>query len=161
MDQGKLESRPDVVTFTTAPLAEDLEVTGRVTAEVFFSTDAPRALLAVRLCDVYPDGRSILIAEGIRRLSAAKKSAAEEGSHGPTEVEVDLWSTSIVFARGHRIRFSISGANFPRWAAVSNPHDASDGRPVRHVQNTVHVGTKTPSRLVLPVVATAQPVSLP
>ncbi|MGB9607549.1 MAG: CocE/NonD family hydrolase, partial [bacterium] len=67
MDQRKIEERPDVLVFTSEPLREPLEVTGRVKAIIWASSDAPDTDFLARLCDVYPDGRSYNICEGIIR----------------------------------------------------------------------------------------------
>lgn len=158
MDQRPIERRSDVVTFTTATLDKHTEVTGRVTATIWVSTDQPDTDVALRLCDVYPDGRSVLIAEGIARVS--KQRAAGDANAAPardfarpTPVEVDLWSTSMIFAAGHRIRLIVSSANYPRWEANRNtglPDDAA--QPPRRANNAIHFGKAHPSRLILPVV---------
>ena len=67
-DQQSVENREDVVLFTGEPLAEDTEVTGNVSVKLFFSSDQNDTDVVVKLCDVYPDGRSILITEGAYRL---------------------------------------------------------------------------------------------
>src|SRR5205085_5086983 len=72
MDQRKVESRPDVLLFTTEPLAEPVEVTGRITARLHVSSDCPDTDFTVKLCDVYPDGKSMLVTDGIRRASLRK-----------------------------------------------------------------------------------------
>jgi len=170
VDQRKLEIRDDVVTFTTEPLEADTEVTGRLTARLFVSIDQRDADVAVRLCDVYPDGRSILIAEGIRRLSSLNdlRGKAKELDRSevdsppldftrPTEVPVDLWSTSLVFAKGHRIRVSVSGSNYPRWDANHHGTLAGDATaPPTSARITLHLGGKQASYLELPIVPPAK-----
>lgn len=141
MDQRVIEERKDVVLFTTPPLKEDLEVTGRIIAKLIFSTDHEEADVAVRLTDVYPDGRSILISDALTRTV---KTALNSNTQ---EIDVDLWSTSMVFAKGHRLRISITASNFPRFEkniALLN----QTGKQT----HTLHVGGKNPSRLILPVV---------
>ena len=112
MDQRPIEQRKDVLVFTTEPLAEDLEVTGNLLCKLAFSSNEADTDVAVRLTDVYPDGRSILISDGIYRTGNLKASASSKGIQ---MVDVDLWSTSLVFAKGHRIRISVTGSNFPRF----------------------------------------------
>lgn len=154
VDQRPNESRDDVVIFTSEPLQEDLEVTGRLFAHILFSTDQEDTDVVVRLSDVYPDGRSMLVTDGIRRLAATLPTEARVGStRGPREMEVDLWSTSMVFAKGHRIRVSISSSNYPRYDR--NPNKVVTGStrtafPIAH--NTVYLGGIRGSRLVLPVI---------
>ena len=69
MDQRPVESRPDVLLFTTEPLTKPVEVTGRITARLYVSSDCPDTDFTVKLCDVYPDGKSMLVTDGIRRAS--------------------------------------------------------------------------------------------
>jgi predicted acyl esterase len=126
MDQRKVESRADVLVFTTEALAEPVEVTGRVRAKLFVSSDCPDTDFAVKLCDVYPDGRSMLVTDGIRRASLRsgfeKRELLEKGR--VYELEVDLWSTSLVFNKGHRIRVAVSSSNAPRFEPNANTGEA-------------------------------------
>ncbi len=145
MDQRPIESRKDVVVFTTEPLAEDLEVTGSVIAKLVFSSDEDDTDLAVRLTDVYPDGKSVLIADALTRTHKIQPLPGKESK----EVDVDLWSTSIVFAKGHRIRVIVSGSNFPRFEKNTASLDSNGKETVTH---HLHVGGENGSRIVLPVV---------
>src|SRR5262245_34698427 len=153
-DQRSVEKRPDILMFSTDVLQEPIEVTGRLTAKLFVSSDCPDTDFTVKLCDVYPDGRSMLVTDGILR-ARFHKSFEDESLLKPGQVyelNVDLWSTSLVFNRGHRIRVAVSSSNSPRFEA--NPNT---GRPFRAdkktriANNTVHLSLKYPSRIVLPV----------
>lgn len=149
-DQRPIEQREDVLVFTTEPLTEDLEVTGRIYAKIFLSSDCDCTDVAVRLTDVYPDGRSILIVDGIYSFPPIKKY---HNPSIPREAEIDLWSTSMVFAKGHSIRLSISGSNYPRYE--KNDNIVKDGKylgPPRVAHNQVHIGGAYPSQLLLPLV---------
>jgi uncharacterized protein len=155
MDQRELEARADVLVFTTAPLAQPLNVTGRIRCKLFVSSDAVDTDVAARLCDVYPDGRSMLIADGILRLghrnSCTRREPLKPGQM--YAVEVDLWSTSLIFNRGHAIRLSLAGSNYPRWDV--NPGTGavwSDGCAYSVQHDTVHCGQDYPSAIILPVV---------
>lgn len=154
MDQRRVEKRPDVLLFTTGVLEEPIEVTGRLTARLFVSSDCPDTDFTVKLTDVYPDGRSMLVTDGILR-ARYRKSFEEESfleSGQVYELNVDLWSTSLIFNKGHRIRVAVSSSNSPRFEA--NPNT---GRPFRAdtetrvAKNTLHLSLKYPSRIVLPV----------
>src|SRR5262249_47551577 len=127
MDQREVEGRKDVLLFTTEPLPAAVEVTGRLTAKLYVSSDCPDTDFTVKLCDVYPDGRSMLVTDGIRRASLRngfeKREPLEAGK--VYEVAVDLWSTSLVFNKGHRIRVAVSSSNAPRFEPNANtgePH---------------------------------------
>jgi putative CocE/NonD family hydrolase len=145
LDQARVEARPDVLVYTTEPLAEDMEVTGRIRAFIHAATDAPTTDWVVRLCDVDTDGVSRNIVDGIVR---ALTSPGEFGEH-----EVDLWSTSHVFRAGHRLRLHVTSSNFPRWdrnLGTGDPVDeGTHSRPAR--QEIAH-DVERPSRVVLPVV---------
>ncbi len=138
MDQRTIEARDDVIVFSSPVLDKDLEVTGHIYAKLFVSADTPDAEVAVRLCDVYPDGRSILIADSIVRTGGIEGPPA---INRPQEVTLDLWSTSQVFAKGHRLRLIVSGSNYPRFDMTKQT-----------VHSKVHCSDKCPSRLLLPVV---------
>ena len=116
-DLRKIESRPDVLVFTTDVLKEPVEVTGRIRAELAISSDCPDTDFAALLTDVYPDGRSMLVTDGILRARFRKSFEKEEFlKPGETsELTVDLWSTSLVFNKGHRIRVLITSSNSPRF----------------------------------------------
>lgn len=156
MDQSELESRPDVLVFTTEVLTAPLEVTGRVLARLWVSSTAPDTDFTVKLTDVYPDGRSMLVCDGIRR-ARFRNSFTKPELMRPGDVyalEVDLWSTSIVFNAGHRIRLAVSSSNYPRFEPNPNtaggPGSGSDPAVAR---NSVHLGGEAhASRVILPVV---------
>ena len=111
-DQRDVELRDDVLVFTTDPLAEPLEITGRVRAHLRVRPGAAVSDWVVRVCDVRPDGRSINLVDGVCRVESADGLA---DSSGERTVTVDLWSTSIELAPGHRLRVHVAHSNFPRW----------------------------------------------
>ncbi len=141
-----MEARQDVLVYTSEPLAEDLEVTGRVRAFIHAATDAPSTDWVVRLCDVDPQGLSVNVVDGILRADTTGEF---------TEHAVDLWSTSYLFRAGHRLRVHVTSSSFPRWDRNLNtgqPIDtATDFRPAN--QTIAHDAAR-PSRIVLPVIPT-------
>ncbi|MBM3140557.1 MAG: CocE/NonD family hydrolase [Chloroflexi bacterium] len=159
-DQRVLDSRPDVLRFQTAPLDEDVEVTGQVFAHLLVSSSAPDTDLTAKLIDVHTDGRAFNVCDGIARVRhrRSREHPALLARGERDEVVVDLWSTSNLFRRGHRIRLDVSSSNFPRFAPNANTtapaYSAPLGREERAVaENTVHLGGERGSRIVLPVVA--------
>jgi predicted acyl esterase len=154
-DQRAVESRDDVLLFSTAPLPRPLEVTGRVRARLFVESDCPDTDFTVKLTDVYPDGRSMLIADGILR-ARYHRSFAREDLLKPGEVyaiDVDLWSTSIAFNRGHVIRIAVSSSNAPRFEPNPNTGEHPDqATTTRIATNTLHLNSDYPSHVLLPVV---------
>lgn len=152
-DQRSIESRPDVLVFTTEPLAEPLEVTGNVLARVRLASSAPDADLIVRLCDVYPDGRSFNICEGALRLRF--RNGFEAGELLPTEpveVTIRLWPTSMIFNRGHRLRVHIASSSSPALEPnLQNGLAPRTGSPQTAQLELMFDGARP--HLVLPVVA--------
>jgi len=117
MDQRPIEGRDDVIVFSTPPLEKPIEITGPIKARLYVSVDTVDADFAVRLSDVYPDGRSMLLTDGLVRAShrESKEYRTPTVPGKVYELDVDLWATSIVFNKGHQIRISVSGTNFPRF----------------------------------------------
>ena len=153
-DQRKIESRPDVLVFTTDVLSKPLEVSGRIYAKLYVSSDCPDTDFTVKLSDVYPDGRSMLLCDGILRAryreSFERESFLEPGT--VYELTIDLWSTSIIFNRGHRIRVAVSSSNSPRFEPNRNTGGShNDGQPPRIATNTLHLSNQYPSHVILPV----------
>jgi len=153
-DQRSIEDRPDVVTFTSPILDDPLTAMGRVRCEFWVRADTTDLDLAVRLTDVYPDGRSMLVADGIQRarMRCGDRRECLLTPGQPTAITIDLWSTAYVFNSGHRIRVSISGSNSPRFEV--NPNHGGDlngdGPPVV-ARPLLLVGAPYMSRLELPV----------
>jgi hypothetical protein len=129
--------------YTGAPLDEPLEILGRPRAVLYVESDAEVVTFVARLCDVAPDGSSALVTKGV--LNATHRASHERPSPlvpGQVyELEVPLDATSWLFEPGHRIRLSLSNADFPN--AWPSPVLAT---------SRVHRGAARPSRLILPVV---------
>ena len=155
-DQGPVERRTDKVLFTTPVLRTPVEVTGDLRAELWITADVPDTDISVRLTDVYPDGRSMLVLDNAMR---ARYHASPEFSKFqflqpgvPVKLTFDLGPTSIVFNAGHRIRVIIIGSNAPRF--MPNPNTGAAffkvGDPTRiaHI-NLLHDVTH-PSRIIFP-----------
>jgi putative CocE/NonD family hydrolase len=143
VDQADTEARPDVLVFTSEPLSDDLEVTGRVRVVLHARSSAPSTDWVARLCDVHPDGRSFGLCDGILRVPVG---ADELQRH-----ELDLWSTSNLFRRGHRLRVHVTSSSFPRWDRNLN---TGDQRRADHVpaRQRVHHDAAHPSWLQLQVI---------
>lgn len=151
-DQRKIEDR--CLTFSSEPLDADLEITGPVIAKLFISSSAVDTDFVVRLTDVFPDGRSMLVCDGIQRAryreSRYRSSLLEPGR--VYEITVDLWATSYLFQRGHRIRAVVNGSCFPRFDV--NPatgESAATATDFAIAENQVYLDRERASHLVLPV----------
>jgi len=160
-DQKSLEIRDDVLIFSADSLPNPVEVVGRVKAVLYAESNLTDNDLTVRLADVYPDGRSMLLCDGIARASF-RDSYTSASPIVPGTVyryEVDLWSTSIVFNKGHRIRILVANTNYPRfeWNPVYKSLGLN-GLP-QTAKTVVHYSKEYPSSLWLPVVAGVTNVS--
>ena len=158
LDQSDIETREDVLVYSTPPLEEGLEVTGPIEVVLFVSSSAKDTDFTGKLLDVYPDGTVYNLVEGIKRARYRdgydKKVWMEPG--GVYAVPVTLNVTSNYFAAGHRIRVEISSSNFPRFDRNLN----TGGRHYDETswvvaQNTIHHVTKHPSHILLPVIPEA------
>jgi len=153
-DQRPVSRRKDVLRFMTQPLVAPLEVTGRVKVRLFISSSAPDTDFTAKLVDVYPDGREILLLDSIQRVKL-RNGPGTPHLLPPGEVgtlEIDLWSISIVVARGHRLGLHISSSNYPRFEKNSNTGENFPSNDnLRIAQNRVHLGQPYPSALILPV----------
>ena len=155
VDQRGVEARPDVVSYTGPLLAVPLEVTGPVSATIWFSSSAPDTDVTARLVDVYPDGRAINVCEGVLRAryreSFERPTLLTPGE--PAAIPVDLGVTSTVFRPGHRVRLDISSSNFPRI-----DRNLNTGGPIgfetewRVAHQRIHHSGARPSRIRLPVI---------
>ena len=154
-DVSDIEQRPDVLVYTTGELREGLELTGPMRAVVYLSSDAPDTDITVKLTDVFPDGRSMNMQEGITRVRYRDGfDRARMMSPGKVyEVPVDLHATSWYLPAGHRLRVEISSSNFPRFDRNLNTGGHNyDETKWRSAKNTIHHTSAYPSRLILPVV---------
>ena len=154
-DQQQVESRPDVLVYTTAPLEADLEVTGQVTLDLYAKSSAVDTDFTGKLVDVAPSGAAINITEGILR-ARYRESTVTASPLTPGTVyhyKIDLWSTSNVFLKGHRIRLEVASSNFPRFDRNLNRGKgaATDATMVK-ATNTILHDPDHPSALVLPEV---------
>jgi len=146
LDQGPVEARGDVLVYTSPPLEQDVEVTGPVKVWLWTATSAISTDWVARLCDVFPDGPSINIGDGIRRVRGEPGVVAEH--------EIDLWATSNVFRAGHRIRLQVTSSCFPRWDRNLNTGErAGYGTRMEVARQTVLHDATRASRVLLPVIS--------
>jgi putative CocE/NonD family hydrolase len=158
VDQRPVETRDDVLCFTSAVLTEPLEVTGHVSLTLYASSSAPDTDFTGKLVDVFPDGRAIFLTDGIIRARYRKSLAEPEPltPGEPYQLSLDLSVTSNVFLPGHRIRLEVSSSNFPRFDRNTNTGgviaDESADQATIAVNRVLH-GPDYPSQLILPVVS--------
>lgn len=154
-DQSPVENRDDVLVFTSGILDEPYEATGSIKARLYVSSDCPDTDFTVKLTDVYPDGRSMLITDGIIRMRNRNGTDHWEfmEPNRVYEAEVDLWYTSYIWNKGHRIRVSVSSSNYPRFLNNPNTRDGlMQNKTYNIAHNTLHVDKDHPSCIMLPEV---------
>jgi len=160
-DQRELAKRADMLTFATAPLERDLEVTGPVTVRLWIASDSPDTDFTAKLIDVhppnedYPKGFAMNLTEGILRCryrdSWERPSPMMPGEIYP--VTIELFPTGNLFIRGHRLRLDIASSNFPHFDI--NPNSGEPEGAMEHpraARNRVYVDADRPSHIVLPVI---------
>ncbi|MBV9624485.1 MAG: CocE/NonD family hydrolase [Acidobacteria bacterium] len=154
-DQRSVENRDDVLVYSTEPLAQNLEVTGPVSATLFVKSSAVDTDFTGKLTDVAPDGFAMDVAEGILRMRYrdSREHASLMNPDQIYQITLDLWSTSNVFLRGHTLRLEISSSNFPRFDRNLNTgEDIKVARRFVSATNTILHDAPHPSVLVLPVI---------
>ena len=155
LDQKELELRKDVLVYTTAALAHDLEVTGPVTAELYVTSSAPDTDFTAKLVDVWPNGFAQNLTEGILRMRYRDSQEKPEMTKPASiyHITVDLWATSNVFLAGHKLRLEISSSNFPRFDRNLNTgEEQARASRIEKATNVVLHDSEHPSALILPIV---------
>ena len=153
--QNAAEEREDMLIYSTLPLESDLEVTGPVSLEFFAISSAVDTDFTAKFVDVASDGTAINLTEGIVR--ARYRDSQEKAAlllPGQTyRFKIDLWATSNVFRKGHRIRLELSSSNFPRFDRNLNTGEpAATSSKFVSATNTILHDQAHPSALLLPIV---------
>ena len=164
-DERPLLTRKDVIHFVSEPLTDPVEITGKVRATLFVSTDVPDTEFVVKFTDVQPDGYEMSVRESATMGRYAKEF---NGTPAPMEkgkvyqLDLDLWSTALVLAKGHKIGAIVTSSSKDAYEVHSNsfePVMGYDKSPVAHQQ--VYFTKDHPSCLTLPVVPLDPEVTAP
>jgi putative CocE/NonD family hydrolase len=150
-DRKVLEDRQDILFYHSAPLKEDLNVTGPIEVILHASTSAVDTDFTAALLDLHPDGYAHQVQTGIVRASfrdgLEERKLLEPGRI--YEYEIDLWATSYLFQKGHRLRVEISSSNFDHYARnLNNGEPVGFSDRIVKAEQTVHHSPEYPSRLV-------------
>ena len=154
-DQRPIEYRNDVLVYTSEPLEEDLEVTGPISVKLYASTDGRDTDFTAKLVDVHPDGYAVNLCDNIMRAryheSREYQTLLEPGR--VYEFTIDLWMTSNVFLKGHRIRVDVTSSNFPRFDRNPNTGNTfGQDTELRTAHQTIVHDEAHPSHILLPVI---------
>jgi uncharacterized protein len=163
-DQRPDEARDDVLTYSTKPFDQSIEVTGPVHVELFAKSSAVDTDFTAKLVDVWPNGFAQNLTEGI--LRARYRDSQETPSLiTPGQIykfNIDVWATSNVFKKGHMLRLEISSSNFPRFDRNLNTgrdrylkasEDVNNEQPFKSATNVIYHDAEHPSALILPIVS--------
>ena len=182
IDQRDIESRPDVLIFNSPEFTEPYAIAGPIYADLTVSTTGCDTDFTAKITDVYPDGRSMLINDGIARVSFRE---ADSGKMLPAvknekmKVRIYTGDFAYTFNKGHIMRLAISSSNHPRFSVNTNtcpdiafPHDlleaefnavkgkdnssAHKGIKYETVDNSIYAGGADGSFLELPYLAPAK-----
>jgi putative CocE/NonD family hydrolase len=154
-DQRPIESRNDVLGYTSDALRAPVAIAGPVRMKLFAATDGRDTDWMIKLVDVYPDGFAMNVAEGMLRArfrtGVDKMELLQPGQ--VYEYEIEMAGTANVFQPGHRIRVDITSSNFPQFDRNPNTgEDLGASSKIRVAAQTVHHGAAKASHIVLPVV---------
>jgi putative CocE/NonD family hydrolase len=155
LDQTAVEGRKDVLVYTTAPVSEPIEVTGPIRVVLYLATSANDTDFTAKLVDVQPDGRPLLVTDGIQRLRyrLSLTRPVFVAKNRPYQINIDAGVTSYVFERRHRIRLEMSSSNFPRFDRNLNtvlPNGVET--KITKARQTVFHEPGYPSAVILPVI---------
>jgi hypothetical protein len=159
-DQRKMETREDILVYTSEPFKTGTELSGPITPTLYVSSDAKDTDFTVKILDVYPDGRAYNLDESIQRMryrDGYEKPPVWMESGKVYKVTLQPLTTSNYFAPGHRLRIEVSSSNFPRFDrnlnTGGNNYDESKG-VIAH--NRVHHSKQFPSQIAVTVVPAKQ-----
>ena len=154
-DQRKMETRNDILVYTSEPFTTDTEISGFVESTLYVGSDAKDTDFTIKLIDVHPDGTAYNLDETIQRArwrdGYEKEVWMEKGK--VYKLEMTPMSTSNTFKKGHRVRIEISSSNFPRFDRNLNTggdnYNESKGVVAN---NSIYHTNLYPSQIRLPVV---------
>ena len=121
-DYSSIHRRDDVLVYMSQPLEKNITFLGAIRADIFMETDVPDTDIMAMLLDVWPNGRSQRLCDGVTRAryrnGMDKVELLEKGNI--YDIKVDLWNTGYRFQQGHRIGFSVQSAAFPKYSRNLN-----------------------------------------
>jgi len=154
-NRSSVEKRPDVLLYTSSELDHDIEITGPILFTLYAASSAKDTDFTAALVDVFPDGYAQLIQEGIIRASFRnsdrERSLIEPGR--VYEYHIDLFATSYIMRKGHKIRVEVSSSNFDRYDRNLNTGEKINGAvETRKAKQNIHHDSSYPSHITLPII---------
>ncbi len=152
-DNRKVESRADVLCYSTSDFEQDYAIIGPLSVDLYMHSNLENTDFFARLCDVSPKGKSINISDGVLRLRPNDFEKHRE-SDGIAHIKFDIWPTGNCFLKGHRMRIQVSSGSHPRFA-----RNLGSGEPIATAKNfqtahqIVYHDTAHPSCVIVPFMA--------
>jgi predicted acyl esterase len=152
-DQRELLEKNDIIYFKTNFLEDPLKVLGNVYAEVFLSSDKKDLDVCIRLVDIYPDGKWMLLSDGCQRSrfreSFEEEKFFEEGKI--YKIKINVGNIFYWFKEGHSIGLILSGSNYPRFEVNPQSGEEIHKETRKETANVkIYFSKKHPSRIVFP-----------
>jgi putative CocE/NonD family hydrolase len=151
-----VEVRDDVLVYTSPVLEQPVKVSGPIELRLWSSSSAPDTDFTGKLVDVHPDGRAIILTDGILRARYRNSpNAPELMEPGTCTNSAGTWATANTFLPGHRIRLEVSSSNFPKFDRNSNTGGDIATETADLYQpavNRILHDQDHPSRLILPII---------
>jgi predicted acyl esterase len=117
--KDSVEKRNDILIFSSNMLTQNVVLKGSATVHLKVSSDRKDTDFDLRLTDVYPDGRSMLVNDGVMRMRFRNgNTSADTAAMVPGTIydcNIALPNTSITFLAGHKIRIDVTSSNYPRF----------------------------------------------
>jgi putative CocE/NonD family hydrolase len=151
-DNSDLEARSDVLTYTTSPLEEPLDVVGTVKLTLYVTSTLRHSDFFGRLCDVHPDGRSMNICDGLIRLCPDDSDLRPDE---PIQIEIGMIPTAHRFQKNHSLRLQVSSGSHPRFARnLGTDEPIPIATRMESSEKSICRDAKYPSSLTIPVYVT-------
>lgn len=155
LNQAAIETRRDILVYTSSALNQDIEVTGPVRVILYVATSVNDTDFTAKLVDVEPDGRPLIVTDGIQRLRyrLSLLDPVFVKRNAPYQINIDAGVTSHVFSRGHRFRLEISSSNFPRFDRnLNSTQPVAAQKKIVKARQTVFHDNRYSSAVVLPII---------
>lgn len=154
-DQRAIETRQDVLVFTTEPFADGAELSGPIEATFYVSTDAKDTDFTFKIIDVYPDGTAYNLDENIFRARYRDGFDKEVFMQKDNIYTINFSPVHLsnYFKKGHSLRIEVSSSNFPRFDRNLNTGGPNYNEAKGVVAlNKIHHSDKYPSQIRIPMI---------
>jgi len=154
-----VESRSDILIYSTDILEKPIQITGKIKIELFIKTNRKDTDFSVRLCDVYPDGKSYILTQGIKRARFRDALETEKFLEADSiyKITVELEELAITFIEGHKLRINITSSNYPMFDI--NPNTGGEmyvAGDTLIATNLVYCNEEYSSKVIFPTITSTK-----